>query len=446
MQLTHLGHSCLLAEFNDDSAATTVLFDPGNFSHGFEGICGLDAILITHQHPDHADTERLPALLMHTRQLTLEELNVGGGEGLEHARRGARQLAAQALDVADRPDATPQTLEHAQKAMREAAERIAVIAAVRGTGAAPAWAAGGLAEYGARLALAAAKGDDDPAAAIFAPMPGPLRLSYTSIQEFEMCPRCFYVRRVLGFPEPEGARQIVGQVVHDVLKEFYERVRVEESGGRKRPGLELVLELGRTRFLERAADVGPGGEQQLAQVLAQLRIWHEKLYDPRHEVEQIEHEFHFAYPHTLSPKDQPARAMVHRFEAKIDRLDRLPGAGTGHRIVDYKTGKSRRALLEPEPDDLQMAVYAMAVRAHQEGDPQIDGAGKPGKPSEDALVRPAVGTAEYWILSTGQRGVIDLRAIKYAKVKSRIDDAVSAMLQGEFDKGERCWGLCEIVA
>ena len=50
--------------FNDDSGDdTTVLFDPGNFSHGFEGITGLSAILITHQHPDHADTERLPALL-----------------------------------------------------------------------------------------------------------------------------------------------------------------------------------------------------------------------------------------------------------------------------------------------------------------------------------------------------------------------------------------------
>jgi L-ascorbate metabolism protein UlaG (beta-lactamase superfamily) len=64
MQLTHFGHSCLLANFRDDSAnETTILFDPGTFSHGFEGITGLSAILITHQHPDHADQERLPALL-----------------------------------------------------------------------------------------------------------------------------------------------------------------------------------------------------------------------------------------------------------------------------------------------------------------------------------------------------------------------------------------------
>ena len=64
MELTHFGHSCLLASFKADSGGdTTVLFDPGNFSHGFEGITGLSAILITHQHPDHADTARLPALV-----------------------------------------------------------------------------------------------------------------------------------------------------------------------------------------------------------------------------------------------------------------------------------------------------------------------------------------------------------------------------------------------
>ncbi len=63
MQLTHFGHSCLLATFPAGGADTTLLFDPGTFSHGFEGITGLSAILITHQHPDHVDTSRLPALL-----------------------------------------------------------------------------------------------------------------------------------------------------------------------------------------------------------------------------------------------------------------------------------------------------------------------------------------------------------------------------------------------
>jgi L-ascorbate metabolism protein UlaG (beta-lactamase superfamily) len=59
MELTHFGHSCLLAQFGQ----TSLLFDPGTFAHGFEGITGLSAIVITHQHPDHVDIARLPALL-----------------------------------------------------------------------------------------------------------------------------------------------------------------------------------------------------------------------------------------------------------------------------------------------------------------------------------------------------------------------------------------------
>jgi L-ascorbate metabolism protein UlaG (beta-lactamase superfamily) len=59
MQLTHFGHSCLLAEFGN----TRLLFDPGTFAHGFEGLTGLSAIVITHQHPDHVDVNRLPSLL-----------------------------------------------------------------------------------------------------------------------------------------------------------------------------------------------------------------------------------------------------------------------------------------------------------------------------------------------------------------------------------------------
>ncbi|WP_020109534.1 MBL fold metallo-hydrolase [Nocardia sp. 348MFTsu5.1] len=59
MQITHFGHSCILVELG----GTKILFDPGNFSHGFTGVSGLDAILITHQHPDHVDTAALPDLV-----------------------------------------------------------------------------------------------------------------------------------------------------------------------------------------------------------------------------------------------------------------------------------------------------------------------------------------------------------------------------------------------
>lgn len=59
MHLTHYGHACVLI----DTGAARLLFDPGAFSSGFESLDGLDAILVTHQHFDHVDAERLQHLL-----------------------------------------------------------------------------------------------------------------------------------------------------------------------------------------------------------------------------------------------------------------------------------------------------------------------------------------------------------------------------------------------
>ncbi|MBF6092729.1 MBL fold metallo-hydrolase [Nocardia cyriacigeorgica] len=59
MRIAHFGHSCVLVELH----GRRILFDPGTFAHGFEGLTGLDAIAVTHQHPDHIDPNRIDALI-----------------------------------------------------------------------------------------------------------------------------------------------------------------------------------------------------------------------------------------------------------------------------------------------------------------------------------------------------------------------------------------------
>jgi L-ascorbate metabolism protein UlaG (beta-lactamase superfamily) len=63
MLITHLGHSAVLVETEN----ARILIDPGNFSDTWHGLTDLDAVLLTHQHPDHLDPQQLPALLTSNR-------------------------------------------------------------------------------------------------------------------------------------------------------------------------------------------------------------------------------------------------------------------------------------------------------------------------------------------------------------------------------------------
>ncbi len=60
MQITRFGHAAVLLE----AADTRILIDPGSFSLDVTfDLEGLDAIVVTHQHPDHIDQTRGPELI-----------------------------------------------------------------------------------------------------------------------------------------------------------------------------------------------------------------------------------------------------------------------------------------------------------------------------------------------------------------------------------------------
>jgi L-ascorbate metabolism protein UlaG (beta-lactamase superfamily) len=59
MRITSFGHSCLLVETD----RARLLVDPGTYSSGYDSLTGIDAVVVTHQHPDHVDTDALGGLL-----------------------------------------------------------------------------------------------------------------------------------------------------------------------------------------------------------------------------------------------------------------------------------------------------------------------------------------------------------------------------------------------
>ncbi|KOV75516.1 beta-lactamase [Nocardia sp. NRRL S-836] len=86
VRVVHFGHACVLL----DTGSTRILIDPGTFSAGFEDLEDLDAVLITHQHFDHLDVEKLPGLLEANprAQLVVDEGSAPSVENPTVARPG----------------------------------------------------------------------------------------------------------------------------------------------------------------------------------------------------------------------------------------------------------------------------------------------------------------------------------------------------------------------
>ncbi|MFL6128358.1 MAG: MBL fold metallo-hydrolase [Mycobacteriales bacterium] len=94
MRITKFGHSCLLVE----DGAGRLLLDPGAYSAGFEELTGLTAVLITHQHPDHVDLDKLPAVLERNPEAVLHS---DEGTAAQLADRGLPVRPVHAGDMLD---------------------------------------------------------------------------------------------------------------------------------------------------------------------------------------------------------------------------------------------------------------------------------------------------------------------------------------------------------
>lgn len=87
MMLTKFTHSCVRLEKD----GKVLVFDPGNFSETDLALAGADAVLITHEHPDHVDVDAVTAALSAS-----DSLQVFAPAGV------AAQLREKAPDAGDR--------------------------------------------------------------------------------------------------------------------------------------------------------------------------------------------------------------------------------------------------------------------------------------------------------------------------------------------------------
>ena len=295
--------------------------------------------------------------------------------------------------------------------------RLAVAAHLERTGTVPSWALdppapfapGPLRDYASALATQARQPGAEQTAAglLLRPLTAPLNLSYSAIDSYLRCPRCFYLRTQLDLGEPDRVHQFVGKAAHIALERFYRALRDADTGETPPPAHPDLLALAREALEQAWPPSLRFDPAQLEQLLAQMRLLLETLHTPDLHVLEIEHSVRFPY----------ARAgLEHLFTARLDRVDQLPDGSV--RIVDYKSGQAWKKLATPKPDDLQLGIYLLAARH---------------------LFGPNVrGRAEYWLLSTGQRGLIEFDDLDLGRIEARISQAIDGMLTGDFEPARAC--------
>jgi superfamily I DNA/RNA helicase/RecB family exonuclease len=262
--------------------------------------------------------------------------------------------------------------------------------------------------------------DAVPARAIMQRPRLPLHLSYSSLELYDDCPRCWYVRHVMGLPDAESDERLVGNVAHAALEAFYREWQTADSEGLALPTLPRLHALASSAWEQQSAMSGrDAGRAQtdLSHVLALLSNTFARLHRESDHVLEIEHRTNFIFE---------VDGISHTMDARIDRLDQL--ATGGLRVIDYKTGTPRKSLLQPDATDLQLGIYAMAISAEY---PEVS-------------LESCVG--EYWLLRTGERGVIRFADFDLARMREGLSETVRRIVRGEFPAKKACSrGLCQFV-
>ncbi len=327
-------------------------------------------------------------------------------DAFDQARQDQRRLVASAMDAMELGEIDRDELA---ARLKVAADRMAAINEVLRTGQVPRWAGdAGVEDLSRKLIEVIEERGGDDGEVLHRALSGSLTLSFTQISAYLHCPRCYLVEHELRLPGEETTPAVVGKAVHAALEVFYQRWRSADAEGTTKPGLEALEALVREKFF----GYWPNGVEvegdKLVQALAMVGTLWTKMHRDDVHIEELEKKMVLPYVY---------EGVTHKIKAVLDRVDAT--ASGGRRVIDYKTGKPRKELVEPKKDDLQLGIYAMAL--------------------EEAFGDPGPGSAcEYWVLSDGSVGSIAMDAIDMEKVRKKIDKAISGMLAGDWAQSRRC--------
>jgi DNA helicase-2/ATP-dependent DNA helicase PcrA len=164
-------------------------------------------------------------------------------------------------------------------------------------------------------------------------------LSYSQIEAFRICPLQYKYQYLLRIPTPPSAAATFGEVIHESMKDFYQRA----MAGQKPTTEDLVKILE-----ENWTSVGFISKVQEARMKKEgqkiLEEYFKKAYHPERLPKALEQKFSVKVSANL------------KIGGKIDRIDETERRVE---IIDYKTGSS--STKREAENDLQLTVYALVA-------------------------------------------------------------------------------------
>jgi DNA helicase-2/ATP-dependent DNA helicase PcrA len=176
-----------------------------------------------------------------------------------------------------------------------------------------------------------------------------LELSASAIDLYERCPLQFKIARDWKLPAAPGAALLFGSVMHDVLRSYYEALRL----GRRLDAAE-TLAMFESALAEKTFDDEYQRELYRRQGIEQLQRFCAQQERAVADVIATERSFKLELAGT-------------RINGRIDLLDRI--ADRRVRVVDYKTGAPKSQ--EDADKSLQLSLYALAVERVWELIPEV---------------------------------------------------------------------------
>ena len=178
-----------------------------------------------------------------------------------------------------------------------------------------------------------------------------LNLSYSHINDYELCPLKYKYKYLLNIPYETNKSANIGNIIHSSLQEFYKQYQIG-----KQVNLNTLLNLFEEQFNGYGFDSELQKNHEKEAAIKLLVDFYNNFHKENLKIIELESKFRI--------KIGPDVIIT----GKIDRIDETPDGFL--EIIDYKTGKPKTA--KEKKKDLQLAIYAYAVEKNPKLNHPID--------------------------------------------------------------------------